>query len=92
MTLLQALYDYTAAAATQKAEGMLPELHVDGFDAEQIWSQLDVSTGSAIRQLRKRLKKLGTDVQLLSPEAEADLQGELPFAEEKAVRFSALLP
>jgi len=50
--VLQALFDYTIASArpssSQQGDGLTPTLHVGaGFDAEQVWLQLEVQLGEA---------------------------------------------
>ncbi len=83
---MQALYDYTSSAATAHltgdkstsatASGALTELHVEGFDAEQIWLQLDMASAQLVRRAKRLLKKAGTDPSLLTPETEEDLTGK----------------
>ena len=80
---MQALYDYTSSAATahlpgdkSTASSVLTELHVEGFDAEQIWLQLDMASAQLVRRAKRLLKKAGTDPSLLTPETEEDLTGE----------------
>lgn len=52
---------YAAAAplvpARRGAEAPLAKLHVEGFDAEQIWVQLERQNAPAVRALGKRLAK-----------------------------------
>ena len=84
---MQALYSYTSGAATAHlpgdkftaatASGVLTELHVEGFDAEQIWLQLDMASAQLVRRAKRLLKKAGTDPSLLTPETEEDLTGEM---------------
>ncbi|PSC76514.1 U3 small nucleolar ribonucleo MPP10 [Micractinium conductrix] len=85
----KALYDYQAALeggssadAGGKSGGkvgaaadaaVLPELYVEGFDAEQIWLQLELAAAPALRRARKLLKKAGEAPALLSPETEAEI-------------------
>ena len=83
---MQALYDYTSNAATAHLTGdkstaaaipgALTELHVEGFDAEQIWLQLDMASAQLVRRAKRLLKKAGTDPSLLTPETEEDLTGQ----------------
>ena len=56
-------------------DAVLPELYVDGFDAEQIWGQLDAFSGLALKRLRKQVKRLGPDILLLDPKTEEALEG-----------------
>ena len=72
--VLQALYEWTASTAPA-GDAVLPELYVDGFDAEQIWGQLDAFSGPALKRLRKQVKRLGPDILLLDPETEEALEG-----------------
>ena len=85
--LLQALYDYTASLAQpavaasnsqrlQTAQPLMPLLHVEGFDAEQIWLQLDMASAHFVRRARRLLKKAGNEPELLTPEMDEDLEGE----------------
>ncbi len=83
----KALYDYqaavdsSAAAAGSKAAaaaagpGALPELYIEGFDAEQIWLQLELAAAPALKRARKLLRKVGQEPQLLTPETEEALDG-----------------
>ena len=86
-SVMQALYDYThvdamaqpatdTRARVDGTSGTLTELHVEGFDAEQIWLQLDMASAQLVRRARRLLKKAGTDPALLTPEREQDLTGQ----------------
>ena len=55
---------------------MMPELHVEGFDAEQIWLQLDMASAQLVRRAKRLLKKAGSEPSLLTPETEEDLSGQ----------------
>ena len=44
---------------------MMPELHVEGFDAEQIWLQLDMAPAQLVRRAKRLLKKAGSEPSLL---------------------------
>ncbi|DBA80599.1 TPA: hypothetical protein ACH3X1_007858 [Trebouxia sp. C0004] len=87
----KALYDYTSSAAAAHlpgdksraapASGVLTELHVEGFDAEQIWLQLDMASAQLLRRAKRLLKKAGTDPSLLTPETEEDLTDLLTGAD-----------
>ena len=44
----------------------VPALYVEGFDAEQIWLQLDLLSAPALKRARKQLKK-SEDIQSLVP-------------------------
>ena len=58
------------------ASGSMPELLVEGFDAEQIWLQLDMTSAQLVRRAKRLLKKAGTEPSLLTPETEEDLTGQ----------------
>ena len=82
--LVQALYDYTSSASNAHltggpssgaASGTLSELHVEGFDAEQIWLQLDMASAQLVRRAKRLLKRAGPDPSLLTSETEEDLEG-----------------
>ena len=83
---LQALYSYTTTSSAAKAPAdrpapaaalsMMPELHVEGFDAEQIWLQLDMASAQLVRRAKRLLKKAGSEPSLLTPETEEDLSGQ----------------
>ena len=51
---------------------------MDGFDAEQIWLQLDQATVPLLRRVRKLLRKAGSEPRLLLPNIEEDLEGGGP--------------
>ncbi|KAL3156038.1 hypothetical protein ABBQ32_013026 [Trebouxia sp. C0010 RCD-2024] len=70
--------DRPAAAATL---AMLPELHVEGFDAEQVWLQLDMASAQLVRRAKRLLKKAGPEPSLLTPETEEDLSDLLTGAD-----------
>ncbi|KAL0024355.1 hypothetical protein WJX79_002946 [Trebouxia sp. C0005] len=90
----KALYDYTSGSAiahlpgdrlkAATASGVLTELHVEGFDAEQIWLQLDMASAQLVRRAKRLLKKAGTDPSLLTPETEEDLTDLLTGADLNA--------
>lgn len=81
----KALYDYQAglhdssggAAGAAGPAAVLPELYIAGFDAEQIWLQLELAAGPALRRARKLLKKAGQEPELLTPETEDAIDGGL---------------
>ena len=90
---LQALYSYATSTSAANAPAdrpavaaslaMLPELHVEGFDAEQVWLQLDMASAQLVRRAKRLLKKAGPEPSLLTPETEEDLSGQhiaLPMA------------
>lgn len=81
---MQALYDYTAGLTVategnsqrlQTAQTIMPQLHVTGFDAEQIWLQLDMASAHIVRRAKRLLKKAGNEPELLTPEMDEDLEG-----------------
>ena len=63
------------SAASQSASA-LPELYTEGLDAEQIWLQLDMQLGGALKRARRLLRKAGDTAQLIHPAMEALLDGE----------------
>ncbi len=78
----QALYDLAAteaagaAAAKGSAGGSaLQQLYVEGFDAEQIWLQLEMQSAEALKRARRLLKKAGEVPRLVLPEMEEALDG-----------------
>ena len=79
---LQALYSYTTTSSAKApadrpaAATIMPELHVEGFDAEQIWLQLDMASAQLVRRAKRLLKKAGSEPSLLTPETEEDLSGQ----------------
>lgn len=50
-----------------------PALYVDGFDAEQIWLQLDMLSAPALKRARKQLKKSEGIETLVAPDVEEAL-------------------
>ena len=75
---MQALYTAAmgnAAVASQSASA-LPELYTEGLDAEQIWLQLDMQLGGALKRARRLLRKAGDSEQLINPAMEVVLDGE----------------
>ena len=79
---VQALYDLaateTAAASTGKstARPILPQLYVEGFDAEQIWLQLEMQSEGALKRARRLFRKAGEVPRLVPPEMEEALDGK----------------
>lgn len=83
---LQALFSYATSTSAANAPAdrpaaaatlaMLPELHVEGFDAEQVWLQLDMASAQLVRRAKRLLKKAGPEPSLLTPETEEDLSGQ----------------
>ena len=73
------IYDFrraaSGAAPAAAGPGALPELYIEGFDAEQIWLQLELAAGPALKRARKLLRKVGQEPQLLTPETEEALDG-----------------
>lgn len=64
------------SAASQSAT-VLPELYTEGLDAEQIWLQLDMQLGGALKRARRLLRKAGDTEQLINPAMEAVLDGKM---------------
>ena len=48
---------------------------MDGFDAEQIWLQLEQASVPLLKRVRKLLRKAGSEPRLLLPNVEEDLEG-----------------
>lgn len=79
----KALYDYQAVVDAEAggsgkrgaAASQLPELYVEGFDAEQIWLQLELGAAPALRRARKLLKKVGQQPRLMTEETEEAIDG-----------------
>ena len=71
----QALYA-TALGSGSQSGTALPELYTEGLDAEQIWLQLDMQLGGALKRARRLLRKTGDTEQLIHPAMEAVLDGE----------------
>ena len=57
-------------------EGALPELYTEGLDAEQIWLQLDMQLGGALKRARRLMRKAGEVEQLINPDMEDALKGK----------------
>lgn len=79
---VKALYDHQAhdhhaagGAGRRAGSGILPELYIDGFDAEQIWLQLDLAMKPALKRARKLLRSAGQEPVLLTREAEDAVDG-----------------
>ena len=53
----------------------LPVLHVQEFDTEQIWGQLEASSGPVLKQIRKRIKGLNEEIDLIDEATEIALDG-----------------
>ena len=47
-----------SVASLQMPDTALPSLLVDGFDAEQIWGELELLNGPLMKALRSKSKKL----------------------------------
>ncbi|KAK9804045.1 hypothetical protein WJX73_007735 [Symbiochloris irregularis] len=83
---LKVLHDHAAASASTQGQdppktgSTKSALLVDGFDAEQIWLQLDAAGSSFQRRARKLLKDVGHAPTLLSPETEEDIDDLLAAA------------
>ena len=75
--------DYSDAAAA---------LHVDGFDAEQIWGQLEAHGGSVLRRVRKLVARAGLEPHLLKAAAASQLEGMCPYPPPPTPPLSYPLP
>jgi hypothetical protein len=84
----KALFDYaaklaSAAAAPALDSGGQPrpaaaqqeELYVDGFDAEQVWLQLDMAAAPALKKARRQLRKAAGAERLVPEDVEEALDG-----------------
>lgn len=71
---VQALYGIAMAVA--KSDGALPELYTENLDAEQIWLQLDMQLGGALKRARRLMRRAGDVERLINPEMEDALKGE----------------
>ncbi|BDA50529.1 probable U3 small nucleolar ribonucleoprotein protein MPP10 at C-terminar half [Coccomyxa sp. Obi] len=75
----KALYDLAAAEAAAASTGKGatgaagPQLYVEGFDAEQIWLQLEMQSEGALKRARRLFKKAGEVPHLVLPEMEEAL-------------------
>ena len=72
---MQALYARAVADALHTGEGALPELYTEAMDAEQIWLQLDMQLGGALRRARRLMRKAGDVEQLINPDNGRRLEG-----------------
>ena len=59
---------------TAPASAPLAELHVSGFDAEQIWHQVNLQTEALLRRSRRLIQRVPDDVTLLDPGMEAAVE------------------
>jgi U3 small nucleolar RNA-associated protein MPP10 len=82
----KALYDHKAVldavsggviAISKQSSGIaaLSELYVDGFDAEQIWLQLELAAGPALKHARRLMKRATRVSQLMTSETEEAIDG-----------------
>ena len=78
---MQALYARAVADALHTGEGALPELYTEAMDAEQIWLQLDMQLGGALRRARRLMRKAGDVEQLINPDMEGALKGAMLYPE-----------
>jgi len=88
-TAAKQLLDYAAKQApVPDADDVNAALYVDGFDAEQIWLQLDMLSVPALRRARKQLRKTEAISTLMPADVEEALDellggGELADSEEE---------
>lgn len=93
LAFAQALHDYsqihgssagrgdgTGDAAHRDDLAAATALHVHGFDAEQIWGQLELQGGALLRRVRKLVSRAGQVPNLLTDTAAAQLDGAQPTA------------
>lgn len=76
----KALHDFTQQQGSHRASQLDLDahpiaLHVDGFDAEQIWGQLDTTGVALLRRARKLMARSEEAETLLLPAAAARLNG-----------------
>ena len=76
---MQALYARAVADALHTGEGLLSELYTEAMDAEQIWLQLDMQLGAALKRARRLMRKAGDVEQLINPDMEDALKGEMLY-------------
>lgn len=88
--VMQALYAIAVADALPTGEGTLPELYIEAMDAEQIWLQLDMQLAGALKRARRLMRKAGDVEQLINPDMEGALKGELLYP--KGLFMSPLHP
>ncbi|CAL8464926.1 g4461 [Coccomyxa elongata] len=75
----KALYDLAAAEAAAASTGKGAtgaagaQLYVEGFDAEQIWLQLEMQSEGALKRARRLFRKAGEVPRLVLPEMEEAL-------------------
>ena len=73
-TAAKQLLDYAAKQAPiYDANATTAALYVDGFDAEQIWLQLDMLSAPALKRARKQIKKTEAISTLISADVEEAL-------------------
>ena len=75
--VVQALYARAVADALHTGVGALPELYTEAMDAEQIWLQLDMQLGGALKRARRLMRKAGDVEQLINPDMEGALKGAM---------------
>ena len=69
------------ADALHTGESALPELYTEAMDAEQIWLQLDMQLGGALKRARRLMRKAGDVEQLINPDMEGALKGAMLYPE-----------
>eukprot|EP00803_Ostreobium_quekettii_P011262 evm.model.scf_1173.1 EVM.evm.TU.scf_1173.1 scf_1173:928-4456(-) len=75
-TASKALFDFTAASLVEAGKGgeaPRGSLHVSGFDAEQIWAQIDGLSTELSKRTRRLLRKAGGEPSFLAEGVEEDL-------------------
>lgn len=75
-----------ASVQTPPQQQQPQELYVDGFDAEQIWLQLEMHSEGALKRARRLFKKAGDVPRLVLPEMEEALDGETAYSKISSVR------
>lgn len=73
------MYDFAALSLGDVLLGKLPfkQLHVDGFDTEQVWGQIALFSKQMDKRTKRLLRKIGPDAKLLTEVAENDIDALL---------------
>lgn len=96
---VKAVYDHTAKyAPCGDAVVALEELHVDGFDAEQVWQQIELQNRSVVRRVRRLHKRFKDANELLEREKacllgmKSQREGKGKGKKRKVVRKEVVTP
>ena len=74
---MQGLFQY-AVSAKEPTPASQKKLHVEGFDAEQIWAQLEAQAAVLSSRARRLIKAVPQTAMLTTKETEQDLDGSSP--------------